>query len=316
MLRSPAVVHLYRVIEYGRRFYRHLIFASDAALTLHSFDRKELATLNDRTRFVGGTTNETSPPGFSMVITRNLYSSVGLQTFIPHRLLTGLLPSAILDAYDFWQNEDDSLIGYPRRREEKGDGGPRGEHGQTVVKVDLVKDNSQDSTGFCNSRALGMIRRISVESETDFADLKWEARADNTLTLLNVLYSPQGPLRQLISVMSRLEDVSHMLVWTKTPLKSPNEPCAIHVVELPRLGLAFRAKEVVPGDPATRLYCDDYDGYFISNVRSPALERLAEGLPHSIILENADHDLFLLVAAAKPGACVRAHVGGWVDGWV
>lgn len=303
VLRSPAVVHLYRVIEYGRRFYRHLIFSSDAGLSLHSFDRKELATLNDRTRFVGGTTNETSPPGFSMVITRNLYSSVGLQAFIPHRLLTGLLPSAILDAYDFWQNEDDSLIGYPRR-EEGGAGASASvgrEHGQTVVKVDLVKDNSQDTTGFGNSRALGMVRRIAVESETDFADLKWEARADNTLTLLNVLYSPQGPLRQLVAVISRLEDVSHVLVWTKTPLKAPNEPCAIHVVELPRLGLTFRAKEVVPGDPATRLYCDDYDGYFISNVRSPALERLAEGLPHSIILENADHDLFLLVAAAKPG---------------
>jgi hypothetical protein len=133
VLRNPSVVHVFRVIEYGRRFYRHMIFSSDAALSLHSFEQKELATLHDRTRFVSGTTNETSPPGFSMVITRNLYSSVGLQTFIPHRLLTGLLPSAILDAYDFWQNEDDSLIGYPKRREE---GAPK-EYGQTVVKVDL-----------------------------------------------------------------------------------------------------------------------------------------------------------------------------------
>ena len=56
-----------------------------------------------------------------------------------------------------------------------------------------------------------------------------------------------------------------------------------------------------PGDRTARLYCDDYDGYFITNVRTAMLERLAEGMPHSILLENADHDLFILVAAAKPG---------------
>jgi hypothetical protein len=44
-----------------------------------------------------------------------------------------------------------------------------------------------------------------------------------------------------------------------------------------------------------------YRRYFVSNVRSPMLEKLAEGMPHSLLLENADHDLFILVAAAKPG---------------
>ena len=50
--------------------------------------------------------------------------------------------------------QDDSLIGYPKRKEE---GAPK-EHGQAVVKIDLIKDTSQDASGFCNSRALGMIR--------------------------------------------------------------------------------------------------------------------------------------------------------------
>jgi hypothetical protein len=44
--------------------------------------------------------------------------------------MTGLLPSAILDAYDFWQNEDDSLIGYAK----KADGVTR-EQSQTIIKV-------------------------------------------------------------------------------------------------------------------------------------------------------------------------------------
>lgn len=50
--------------------------------------------------------------------------------------------------------------------------------------------------------------------------------------------------QSLINVIGRLEDMSHVLVWTKTPLRQPNEPCTIDVVELPRLGLTFRAREV------------------------------------------------------------------------
>jgi hypothetical protein len=45
--------------------------------------------------------------------------------------MSGLLPSAILDSYDFWQNEDDGLIGYPRRKED----GTVKEQLQSVIKV-------------------------------------------------------------------------------------------------------------------------------------------------------------------------------------
>ena len=35
------------------------------------------------------------------------------QVFLPHRLLSGLLPAALLELYAFWQNEpDDSIDGY------------------------------------------------------------------------------------------------------------------------------------------------------------------------------------------------------------
>jgi hypothetical protein len=48
----------------------------------------------------------------------------------------------------------------------------------------------------------------------------------------------------VILLLSRLEDLSHILVWTKTNLRAPNEPCTIDVVEMPRLGLTFRARPV------------------------------------------------------------------------
>lgn len=118
-------------MEHGRRFYRSLIFSSDAGLIFRSFDNKDMALLHGKARFVGGTPVDPSPSAFSMVIKRNLYSSVGEQTFMPTRLLKGLMPSAILDGYDFWQNEDDSLIGYPKRKE---DNGPK-DTSQSVIKV-------------------------------------------------------------------------------------------------------------------------------------------------------------------------------------
>lgn len=41
--------------------------------------------------------------------------------FVPSRLLFGILPSALLDHYMFWQDEDDNLRGYPREDEPDSD---------------------------------------------------------------------------------------------------------------------------------------------------------------------------------------------------
>ena len=52
-----------------------------------------------------------SPPAPSLVISR---STAGSQTFLPTRLLQGLLPAALLEKYVFWQSErDHSVEGYP-----------------------------------------------------------------------------------------------------------------------------------------------------------------------------------------------------------
>ena len=53
----------------------------------------------------------------SLVITRNLLKAIGPQTYMPTRFLQGLLPTALLDFYEFWQNADDSLTGYPSKRD-------------------------------------------------------------------------------------------------------------------------------------------------------------------------------------------------------
>ncbi len=39
----------------------------------------------------------------------------GQEQYIPKRLLFGVLPSALLDAFEFWQDEDDNLRGYSKQ---------------------------------------------------------------------------------------------------------------------------------------------------------------------------------------------------------
>lgn len=55
-------------------------------------------------------------PGSSIVISRNFGSTnADHQTYIPNRLLKGLLPEALVDDYVFWQNADETLIGYQKK---------------------------------------------------------------------------------------------------------------------------------------------------------------------------------------------------------
>jgi hypothetical protein len=61
---------------------------------------------------------EVPPPGPSAVITREVSVpenlSFGEETFMPPRLLAGLLPHVLLDKYIFCQDEKDHLRGYPK----------------------------------------------------------------------------------------------------------------------------------------------------------------------------------------------------------
>jgi hypothetical protein len=91
-----------------------------------------------------------SYPHPSLCITRNLTSlSDGLQTYVPHRFLRGLLPDALLEEYVFWQESDDSLTGYLIKevRDKRAQ--------QTVLRVELLRDkNSLSAVGRVSRRPL------------------------------------------------------------------------------------------------------------------------------------------------------------------
>jgi hypothetical protein len=116
--RKPPVCHIYNVVEHGRRYYRSLIYSSDAKfclqdLTPHLTIRPDPQNKNNFIpHYESGNPLLKVEPAPSVVITRSLNALLGTQTFLPERFLRGLIPSTLLEDFMFWQSESDSLTGY------------------------------------------------------------------------------------------------------------------------------------------------------------------------------------------------------------
>merc|ERR1712159_368340 len=124
------------------------------------------------------------------------------------------------------------------------------------------------------------------------------------LVLLDLLHAPEGSyLHSLATVMSRAENLSHVLAWAKfdanADLRAPNalDHAQLHIVSLPRLKLTFQARNV---DGAVRLYSIDHSDFFITNARDAATTELLAGIPQSLLLSNANGELSVLVPSVRP----------------
>lgn len=130
--RSPPTVHVYNVVEHGRRFFNKLIFTTNAAFCFGAFDGKSPFLVKQAAHnYVAAVGNpmEVASAGSSLVITRNLNASVGKQTFIParflqviaarrcslapplppHRQALHIPPSHITGMYPFWVRDADQV---------------------------------------------------------------------------------------------------------------------------------------------------------------------------------------------------------------
>ena len=68
------------------------------------------------------------------------------QTFVPHRYLNGLLPTALLEIFNFWQNDtDDSIVGYMPVKHAHTKTTNTG--ARSILKLDLQCDSHPDKTG-------------------------------------------------------------------------------------------------------------------------------------------------------------------------
>ena len=152
-------------------------------------------------------------------------------------------------------------------------------------------------------------------------------------------------LEALRSLLARLDDLSHVLVWAEDDgTLVERDGWRIRLIELPRLGIGFQArmpaagpssspdgsKKVVPSpvpssaaldgcreqsssrsntEANCRLYCIEHPTLFLSDSRPPAVLRLLRGLPHAVILEDDYGSLFVLLpATARPVWSVKVSV--------
>lgn len=314
----PPVISIFNVVEYGRRHLRVLEYTSDLSICLHEVNSGE--PYPDRVGGIlslsAGIPMTTVSPTPSLLVTRALTSEIGTQTYVPPRFLGGLVPSSLVDKYVFWQGENDDIVGYEKALDEVDEDDPLAKKAgedlpSSRLKIRLTKSADFDKTGFCNSSAEALIQRIpviGVEHETEKVDTNRPVH-----TLLNVLSAPPSSLLKRVGLLlSRLDNISHVLVWSTSDVNSPHAQCSIDFIELPRVNLSFKAKDVesVEGKIEHRLYSNDYDGLYIatSSEAREIGERLLGSISHFIVLQNADKDLFILLpSCALPR---RLHADG------
>lgn len=311
---NPPVVTVFNVKEYGRRHLRTLEYTSNMSLCLHEVSGEPYP---DRVGGVlamsGGIPMTTVSPEPSLIITRALNSEMGTQTFIPSRFMAGLIPACLVDKYIFWQSEDDNIVAYEIRKEKDADAILEGAdtESSTRLKIKLSKHSGTDSSGFCNTAADAIVQRISlVDSHEESENID---KKRPILTLLNVAMAPSGSLlKQIGMLLSRLDNLSQVLVWSESEVLNTQQSCTIDLIELPRVNLSFRAKRIekIDGTVEHRLYSVDNDGLYIAtsaNARE-LVEKLLGSIDHFIVLQNEDNDLFVLI----PGCALprRLHVDG------
>lgn len=317
----PAIV-VFNVKEHGRRHLRVLEYTSNMSLCLHEVTGEPYP---DRVGGIlalsAGIPMTTLSPSTSLLITRALNSELGMQTLISGRFLAGLLPTALVEKYTFWQSEDDNIIGYELLHVPDEDDDDEldveasaealTDTPSTRLKITLSKGKDFDKSGFCNSEAEALVQRIPVLSSNQETEVRDPNRP--VLTLLNMLSAPPSSLLKRVGMLlSRLDNLSHVLFWSTAKIQSAHSPCSIDLIELPRVNLSFRAKKVATIDGKTehRLYSNDHNGLYISTSSQSReiAESLLGAISHFIVLQNADNDVFILV----PGCALprRLHVDG------
>ncbi|EDQ90981.1 uncharacterized protein MONBRDRAFT_31645 [Monosiga brevicollis MX1] len=129
------------------------------------------------------------------------------------------------------------------------------------------------------------------------------------LLLLNLLSAAPGTaLHRLASVLARIEDLSHVLVWGHGPTQSHGSLTDAHLsqlteidcIELPRLKLRFKPEMCIDG--VRRLAVLDQGGWYISDALHDEavpgreqLRALCETLHQGLLLENASGAYMVLL---------------------
>ncbi len=169
---------------------------------------------------------------------------------MPTRFLKGLLPEPLLKEYTFWQSPDNTIVGYQRPEVLDKSKTP------SVLRIQLLRD----SYGM-GAKVVRVPLKDLTGGKTYTTQQLWEAEkkispdTNDQLTLLNLLYTPEGTLLDELNTLL-CEDISHVLIWSKTEALSLGSQATVDLVELPRLQLSFYSKQDLSGAP--QLYSSEY----------------------------------------------------------
>ena len=321
MSKSPPVALVFNIEEHGRRLYKRLVFSTDAARCFHHLPPMLQPSPSKSTQIgawavSAGDAAEGSSltqKQWSLVIRRNLSGKLGPQTLIPARLLHGILPDALLDDYTFWLDEKDARLDEPSvLRGYKQPHAVARESGAPLdaIVIHCTPQGKGDPSGLGRSDAVGCVQRVLAVREGEGVcqevlpvdAVGGGGGGASSLTLINSAFvDSASPVGRVLETMLRLENLSHILIWGSCA--SPGAVPTLQRVELPRLRLNFVVEAAKGGGDGgaadgVLLRSVEHDGLWVSNARSPELERLMQGMPHAIVLQDSAGDLYILASAA------------------
>jgi hypothetical protein len=344
--RDYNTVHVYELISLGRRWYRSLVYTSNC-----HFSKCEIQPeINDRRhmwkqweRHAAGDfdPDESSEPADGVVILRHPTHpenvSRAVETYLPRRLLEGLLPDALLETHRFWQDPDDNIRGYPldknamhilwahwRDVEYEQFGGPQKHTCLRLIRFARSKAAPKVSEqAVLKSQKMHVIDEAEEELErirttsTQMSEEEEQELGEGMYRQSSTQYVPKAE-------SATLEDYNLMLVELMharkgTPLHSLAQVFAriellSHVLcwttkvdyegtgaltlDLVQLPrLKLTFSARVDADGTLQLYSLDHAHLFISNLRPKMALSLLQGIPHSLLLADINQSISILVPA-------------------
>ncbi|CAK0887697.1 unnamed protein product [Prorocentrum cordatum] len=294
--RSPALVEVYNVVEYGRQFYRTLVFTSNAMWSFYTPSTGELLLYSASTSsstLAAGEAGAVAEAARSVLVLRRLDDRLSKQLHVPARFLRGLLPECLLERYTFWRCEAGSLAGCIVGDERDG-------ACDSPTRVTLSIKRAKDGVA-----AAATIRRCALVAPPEHVGPRGRVPIalwpEDPASKPGVLVNLQRGAHKLMHLLARLDNLSHVLAWTS------DDGGGLLRVEFPRLRLSFTRRN-------DQLHCDQHRGFWLMDRTClAATERL---LAHwgggTLLLVNVAGEMIVLASAvAEP---IRPRLGDFGEG--
>ena len=329
--RDRKMIQIFQLLEYGRKLYRLAAYASDVRFSLTDMDITSFGDFGAKPvnnlpcpsvahggwRLDGSSSLDTSGKSLSVI-------KDGRHFHVTSELLHGTIPDALVVNYEWWytdhsiplKGKNDSLIPdksllpkkYPTPNVDIMSGIPIPNNAHHIdYAVEMWVPASRDRPN--RSVEGSYVRRVNDMNQTE----EW------LLDLTNV--PKDNLLYNLITVLTRLDNLSYILAWTKPkPIvkfgsaeeaaafkadditNSITDPQDIGVIEFPRIRCRFEPKKSLDGQ--LRFYSVDYNEYFISDKHHTSnndnLRNLMIGLPTAILLESLAGSFKILMPSFFP----------------